>query len=113
MSGSAEPRAIRPSCRERLRRADQRVAVGVGAGDVLLCGVLLLMAVGALFVEPTTRAEETEAWHSAGRIYLYWLVGGLVLFPVLRLTRTLVVHLTAMIVTPVVLFALVMLSAAR
>ncbi|MDX2522883.1 hypothetical protein ACSCB1_18960 [Streptomyces europaeiscabiei] len=94
------------------RRADQRVAVVVGAGDLLLCCVLLLVAVGALFVEPTTREQETVAWHLAGRIYGYWLVGGLVLFPVLRMTRTLVVHLATMIVTPVVLFVLVVLSAA-
>ncbi|MFE7837905.1 hypothetical protein ACFU53_18220 [Streptomyces sp. NPDC057474] len=70
-------------------------------------------AVGALFVEPTTREQENEAWHLAGRIYGYWLVGGLALFPVLGMTRTLVVHLTTMIVAPVALFALVMLSAAR
>lgn len=95
------------------RRADQRFAVVVGVGDLLLCCVLLLVAVGALFVEPTTREQETEAWHLAGRIYAYWLVGGLVLFPVLRMTRTLVVHLATMIVTPVVLFVLVVLSAVR
>lgn len=104
-------RAIR--LRRRIRSADTRVAVGVGAGDLLLCCVLLLVAVGVWFVEPTTSEEETQAWHLAGRIYGYWLLSGLVLFPVLGMTRTLVVHLTAMIVAPVVLFALVMLSAAR
>ena len=71
------------------------------------------MAVGALLVEPATWEEETEAWHLVARIHGYWLVGGLVLFPVLRMTRALVVHLTAMIVTPVVLFTLVVLSAVR
>ncbi|MDX3645477.1 hypothetical protein [Streptomyces sp. MB09-02B] len=91
---------------------DRRVVVGVGVGNVLLCGVLLLVAVGALFVQPTTRAEETDAWQLAGRIYGCWLLGGLVLFPVLRMTRTWAVHLATMIVTPVVMFALVMLSAA-
>ncbi|MEE1759620.1 MULTISPECIES: hypothetical protein [unclassified Streptomyces] len=92
-------------------RADRRVAVGIGAWNVVLCCVLLLVAIGALFVEPTTRAEESEAGQLAGRIYGGWLLGGLVLFPVLRMTRTWLVHLATMIVTPVVLFALVMLSA--
>ncbi|MFF9776145.1 hypothetical protein ACF1HJ_21100 [Streptomyces sp. NPDC013978] len=92
-------------------RADRRVAVGVGAGNVVLCCVLLLVAIGALFVEPTTRAEETAAGQLAGRIHGSWFLGGLVLFPVLRMTRTWVVHLATMIVTPVVLFALVVLSA--
>ncbi|WP_328838706.1 hypothetical protein [Streptomyces europaeiscabiei] len=40
-------------------------------------------------------------------------MGGLVLFPVLRMTRTLVVHLATVIVTPAVLFVLVVLSAVR
>ena len=92
-------------------RVDRRVAVGVGAGNVVLCCVLLLVAIGALFVEPTTRAEETEAGQLAARLYGCWFLGGLVLFPVLRMTRTWLVHLATMIVTPVVLFALVVLSA--
>ncbi|MZD21190.1 hypothetical protein GTY82_28875 [Streptomyces sp. SID5476] len=97
----------------QIRRADRRVAVGVGAGNVLLCCVLLLVAVGVLFVEPVTRAEETAAWQLAGRIYGWWLLGGLVLFPVLGLTRALVVHLATMIATPPALFTLVVLGAVR
>ncbi|MBD9727239.1 hypothetical protein [Streptomyces caniscabiei] len=73
--------------------------------------MLLLVAVGALFVEPTTRAEETEAGQLAARIYGCWFLGGLVLFPVSRMTRTWLVHLATMILTPVALFALVVLSA--
>ncbi|MBE1597909.1 MULTISPECIES: hypothetical protein [Streptomyces] len=75
--------------------------VGVGAGNVLLCCVLL------------TRAEETAAWQLAGRILGWWLLGGLALFPVLGLTRALVVHLTTMIATPPALFTLVVLGAVR
>jgi hypothetical protein len=80
---------------------------------VFLCCALLLVAVGALFVEPATRAEETAAWHLAGRIYGWWFLGGLVLFPVLGMTRALAVHLTTMIATPAALFTLVTLSAVR
>jgi hypothetical protein len=36
-------------------------------------------------------------------------VGGLVLFPVLGMTRALVVHLTTMIVAPVALFLILVL----
>lgn len=79
---------------------------------MLLCVVLLLMAVGVLFLEPTTREEEADAWGVAGRIYGYWLVGGLVLFSVLRMGRTLLAHLATMLGAPVVLFLIVMLLAA-
>lgn len=79
---------------------------------MLLCVVLLLMAVGVLFLEPTTRAEEADAWTVAGRIYGCWLAGGLVLFAVLGMTRTLLAHLATMLGAPVVLFLLVMLLAA-
>ncbi|MEH0634304.1 hypothetical protein QBA35_13190 [Streptomyces bottropensis] len=58
-------------------------------------------------------AEETAAWQLAGRIYGWWLLGGLVLFPVLGLTRALVVHLATMIATPPALFTLVVLGAVR
>ncbi|MEU5200343.1 hypothetical protein AB0G86_40935 [Streptomyces scabiei] len=49
--------------------------VVVGMGNVLLCCVLLLVAVGVLFVEPVTRAEETAAWHLAARIHGWWFLG--------------------------------------
>lgn len=103
-------RAIR--LRGRIRLADPWIAVGVGIGDLLLCGILLLVAVGALFVEPTTREQETQAWHLAGRIYGCWFLGGLVLFPVLGTIRATVVHVTTMIVTPVALFLILVLLAA-
>ncbi|MFE7763112.1 hypothetical protein [Streptomyces sp. NPDC057438] len=98
-----------------MRALDGRPVVGVvvGAVNVLLCCVLLLVAVGVLFVEPVTRAEETAAWHLAGRIYGWWFLGGLVLFPVLGMVRTSAVHLTTMIATPGVLFTLVVLAAVR
>jgi hypothetical protein len=85
----------------------------VGVGNVLLCCVLLLVAVGVLFVEPATRAEETAAWQLAGRIYGCWFLGGLVLLPALGMTRTSAVHLATMIGAPAVLFTLVMLVALR
>lgn len=98
--------------RRRARQADRPVAVVVGVGDLLLCGVLLLTAIGVLFFEPTTRAEEADAWGVAGRVYGYWLAGGLVLFSVLGMTRTLLAHLATMLGAPVVLFLIVMLLAA-
>ena len=70
------------------------------------------MAVGVLFVEPATREEEGAAWGLAGRIYGWWLVGGLVFFPVVGVVRTLVVHLATMVVAPVALFRIVVLAAA-
>ncbi|MEU1558663.1 hypothetical protein ABZ517_39020 [Streptomyces scabiei] len=33
------------------------------------------VAVGVLFVEPVTRAEETAAWHLAARIHGWWFLG--------------------------------------
>ncbi|MDX2914897.1 hypothetical protein PV517_40290 [Streptomyces griseiscabiei] len=99
--------------RGRIRERDGRVAAGVGAVDVLVCGVLLLVAVGALFAEPTTREQETEAWHLAGRIYGWWFVGGLVLLPVLGAVRAAVVHLATMIAAPVALTLILVLLPAR
>ncbi|MDX3522312.1 hypothetical protein [Streptomyces scabiei] len=101
--------------RRHVRAVDGRGVAGVvvGVGNVLLCCVLLLVAVGVLFVEPATRAEETAAWHLAGRIYGWWFLGGLVLLPALGMTRTLAVHLATMIAAPAVLFTLVVLAAVR
>ncbi|MDX2933215.1 hypothetical protein [Streptomyces ipomoeae] len=95
--------------RRRARQADKSVAVVVGMADLLLCGVLLLTAAGVLFIEPTTRAEEADAWGVAGRVYGYWLVGGLVVFSVLGMGRALLAHLVTMLVAPVVLFLLLVL----
>ncbi|MER6157276.1 hypothetical protein ABT147_17310 [Streptomyces sp. NPDC001868] len=81
-------------------------------GDLILCGILFLVAVGALFVEPTTREQETEAWRLAGRIYGCWFLGGLVLLPVLGAVRATAVHLTTMIAAPVALFLVLVLLAA-
>ncbi|WP_307835228.1 hypothetical protein [Streptomyces adelaidensis] len=97
--------------RRRARQADRPVAVGVGAGDLLLCGVLLLVAVGVLGFEPTTREEEADAWGLAGRIYGYWLAGGLVVFSVLGMVRSLLTHLVMMLVAPVALFLILVLPA--
>ncbi|QFQ98031.1 hypothetical protein F9278_19460 [Streptomyces phaeolivaceus] len=96
-----------------MRQVDGRGAVFVGGWDVVVCGVLLLVAVGALFFEPGTREEETEAWHLAGRTYGWWFVGGLVLFPVLGMIRTTVVHLVTMIAAPVAAALVLVLPAAR
>ncbi|MFF5360840.1 hypothetical protein ACFY4I_15820 [Streptomyces scabiei] len=64
-------------------------------------------------MEPATRAEETAAWHRAGRIYGGWFLGGLVLLPAPGTTRTPAVHLATMIAAPAVLFTLVVPAAVR
>ncbi|QEU87478.1 hypothetical protein CP969_24450 [Streptomyces viridosporus T7A] len=92
--------------RRRVRRLDRPVSTVVGTGDLLLCGVLLLTATGVLFHEPTTREEESAAFGLAGQVYGYWLVGGLALFSVLGMPRTLLAHLAVMLLSPVVLFLL-------
>ncbi|MFD9391037.1 hypothetical protein ACFWBB_09975 [Streptomyces sp. NPDC060000] len=89
---------------KRVRRADKPTAVIVGMGNLLLCGMLLLMLIGGtLIFEATTREQETAAQRLAGQIFGYWLVGGLMLFSVLGMTRALFSHLATMFLPPVVL----------
>ncbi|MFB7738795.1 hypothetical protein ACFC08_31280 [Streptomyces sp. NPDC056112] len=91
------------------RPADRAVSVAVGGCDLLMCGVLLLMAVGVVGAEPTTREEETAAWHSACVLYAGWLAVGLVLFALLGMTRSLLTHVAMMLISPVLLVALMIL----
>ncbi|MEV0694030.1 hypothetical protein [Streptomyces sp. NPDC050388] len=83
--------------------------MAVGVGDLLMCGVLLLVAVGVVGAEPTTRAEETAAWHTAGELYVGWLAVGLVFFAVLGMTRSLLTHVAMMLISPVLLVLLMIL----
>lgn len=95
----------------RIRRADALVAVLVGVGDVLLCGMLLMMvmASGITFGAPdaTQQAEMDATNHLARQLYLGWLTVGLLLLGLFRLPRSALAHLLCMVVPPAVLFALV------
>ncbi|MEV4432777.1 hypothetical protein [Streptomyces sp. NPDC049585] len=96
--------------RRRARRADGKAARLVGVGNVLLCGVLFLVAIGGVgFFEATTRAQETAWADAAGSVYGCWLAGGLMVFSVLGMMRTLLTHLTTMFLVPVVSLILVLL----
>jgi hypothetical protein len=95
----------------RIRRADALVAVLVGVGDVLLCGMLLMMvmASGITFGAPdeTQQADMDATSRLASHLYFGWLAGGLLLLGLFRLPRSALAHLLCMVVPPAVLFALV------
>ncbi len=96
--------------RSRLRRSDRPAAFAV-VGDLLLCCVVLWwMVAGA---GATTREEETASWILGAKVYGIWLAAGLVLFAGAGLPRTLLGHLATMLLTPGVLFLLVMLLSLR
>lgn len=88
---------------KRVRRSDRSVALFVMAANALAGGILLWLAIGGIG-NPATREEETAAQELALRIYGWWLVGGAVLFAALGLPRTLIGHLAALLLTPVVIF---------
>lgn len=97
--------------RSRLRRSDRPAAFAVVVGDLLLCcAVLWWMVAGA---GATTREEETASWILGAKVCGSWLAAGLVLFAGAALPRTLLGHLAAMLLTPGVLFLLVMLLSLR
>ncbi|MBO1332712.1 hypothetical protein [Streptomyces sp. VRA16 Mangrove soil] len=98
---------IRPS--GQTGRTDRSVAVIVVLGDLLVCVVLLLMSIGAVGSEPTTRAQETAAWHSAGKMYVGCLVVGVASFAVLRMPRALLAHVATMLLSPIAVLALLLL----
>ncbi|MFJ5154183.1 hypothetical protein ACIQCF_21830 [Streptomyces sp. NPDC088353] len=94
----------------RVRRVDKPVAVIVGVGNLLLCAVLFFMAIGGLLSSgASTREEETAARILAGQIFGCWLVGGLMLFSVLVMTRALFSHLATMLFTPIALTLILLL----
>ncbi|MFF6784546.1 hypothetical protein [Streptomyces sp. NPDC012510] len=94
------------------RRADRRVAVVVGVSDVLLSLLLFLKAIGMPpFSEAMTREEETADWHFAVPVFGCWLLGGLLLFAVLAMPRTLLTHLAAMLLPPIALMTPLLLAA--
>ncbi|TGZ11655.1 hypothetical protein E5Z02_03595 [Streptomyces rhizosphaericola] len=96
--------------RRRVRRADKPVAVIVGVGNMLLCGVLFMMMIGGLpGFEATTREQETSARILAGQIFGGWLAGGLLLLFMLGMTRASFSHLATMLFTPIALILILML----
>ncbi|WP_137989740.1 hypothetical protein [Streptomyces vilmorinianum] len=94
---------------QRVRRADALVAVLVGVGDLLLCGVLYMMVIasGITFGAPdaTQQAEMDATKQLTERLYFGWLAGGLLLFGLFRLPRSVLTHLVCMVVPPAVLLA--------
>ncbi|MGK3095274.1 hypothetical protein ACG93S_36285 [Streptomyces sp. WAC01490] len=99
--------AIRPWGHDKL--AGGTVAAITVLGDLLVCAVLLLASIGVIGTEPTTRAEETAAWQSAGQLYVGWLVVGATSFAVLRLPKALLAHVLTMLLSPMALFVLLLL----
>ncbi|MEV5433330.1 hypothetical protein [Streptomyces sp. NPDC052701] len=94
----------------RARRADKPVAVIVGVGNMLLCGVLFVMVIGGLLgFGATTREQETAARILAGQIFGGWLAGGLMLLFMLGMTRALFSHLATMLFTPAALILILVL----
>ncbi|MER5845650.1 hypothetical protein ABT126_00725 [Streptomyces sp. NPDC002012] len=94
----------------RVRRADKPVAVIVGVGNLLLCGVLFLMMIGGVLnFEAATREQETAAQTLAGQIFGCWLAGGLMLFSMLGMTRALFSHLATMLCMPAALIVILTL----
>lgn len=106
---AAETAEDGPGWYRRVRRADTPVAVLVGMGDVLLCGWLFLMliATGITFGAPDERqqAEMDAAEQLAQQLYFGWLAGGLLLFGVLRLSRSALTHLVCMVLPPLAILA--------
>ncbi|WP_329013615.1 hypothetical protein [Streptomyces sp. NBC_00690] len=94
---------------ERVSRVDTPVAGLVAAGNTLLCGALLLMMItsGINFGPPgsTQEAEAAATSELVKRIYVGWLVGGLLLFASCRLPRAVLSHLVSMAAPPVTLLA--------
>ncbi|MFG2113108.1 hypothetical protein ACGFRB_10805 [Streptomyces sp. NPDC048718] len=92
----------------RVRRADSAVAVLVGMGNLLLCWWLLLMDIGSgiTFGAPDAVTQaETDATHALmARMYVGWLVGGLLVFALLRMGRSVASHLFFLVVPPAALF---------
>ena len=100
------------SGRTRKRPASGTLALLVVGGDLFVCGVLLLVAIGVIGAAPATRAEEGAAWARAGWLYLGWLLAGVVFFAALRWLGPALVHVAAMLVAPfVVVFLPIGLSA--
>ncbi|MGP2436457.1 hypothetical protein [Streptomyces sp. JW3] len=95
----------------RVRRADRPAAPVVGAADVLLGSLLFFLASGVL-TDPATREQENAAQTLALGLFLSWLLGGLLLFALLGMVRTLCGHLLTLLLTPVVLFLLLLVLAA-
>ncbi|MDP9680782.1 hypothetical protein AB0E75_09315 [Streptomyces griseoviridis] len=88
----------------RARRADGPAAPVVCVANSLLGCLLLLLAIG-VFTDPATRAEESALQGLGLRIFLSWLLGGAVLFAVLGMARTLLWHVTALLLAPGLLVA--------
>lgn len=93
----------------RVRRADALVAVVVGTGDVLLCGALFVMVLAASFSiggpDAAQQAEMEATNRLAGRLYVGWLAGGLLLFGLFGLFRSALTHVVCMVAPPAAFLA--------
>ncbi|MEV6423601.1 hypothetical protein [Streptomyces sp. NPDC051662] len=99
---------------ESARRRDKPTAVIIGAANLLMSSVLILMMIGALpFYEPMTREQEMAAQHSAIPIFGGWIAAGLVLSLVLGMLRTALSHLTTMLLPPAALILILLALEAR
>ncbi|QDY75301.1 hypothetical protein [Streptomyces qinzhouensis] len=97
--------------RRRMRRADRPAAAAVAIGNLLLLAALAAIAVGLVpGFEPDTRERESAAQKQAGRVFGYWLAGGLLVFASLGMTRALFTHVTTMLAPPA---ALILILASR
>ncbi|MFE9257625.1 hypothetical protein [Streptomyces sp. NPDC006879] len=95
----------------KTRAADGRVALVLGVGNVLLVTVLLEVSIGGLWLfEAVTREQENSARELAGTVFGCWLAGGLLVFSVLGMTRTLFSHLVTMLLPPALLIMVAVFS---
>lgn len=89
---------------QRLRRADGRVAVFIGTGDLGFCAYLLWMVLASAITfgapDKYHQAEVHAAYQLAERLYFGWLAGGLLLLLVFLLPRSAITHLVFMVVPP-------------
>ncbi|WP_063739502.1 MULTISPECIES: hypothetical protein [Streptomyces] len=83
---------------------DGPVAILVAVGDLILSGLLLWMTIvsGITFGAPNAaeQADAQRAQDTAQTIWGVWLAAGLLIAAGLRMPRTAMVHLTAMLAVP-------------
>ncbi|MFJ1647879.1 hypothetical protein [Streptomyces sp. NPDC088258] len=94
----------------RVRGWDKPAAVVVAAGNVLLCCVLFVMMIGGLpgFVEVTTGEQESAARTLTAQIFGCWLAGGLMIFSLMAMFRTLFSHLVTLLIPPAALIVMLL-----
>ncbi|GAA2818545.1 hypothetical protein RMN57_28850 [Kitasatospora sp. CM 4170] len=98
---------------QRIRDCDFVVATLVGVGNLLLGGMLFMMCLSSSITFGGPTAADTARMHDTSRlaqsVFFGWLLVGLLLFGVFRMTRSVITHLACMIVP---LIGLVVVSAA-